>query len=110
MTGLQDNSHVGNRIKKTRHSLGMTQRHMADKLGVSENYLSMLERGDRSPSLNIIKKISVISGTSVGWILYGSDYTEETNENIYRSLVEKYQPDEVANVLRFAAQYLQMEV
>lgn len=110
MTGLKEPVHVGNRIKMTRNTLGMTQKKMADKLGVSLNYLSMLERGDRKPSLSIIKKISVMSGTSAGWILYGAEYTEEDNEDVYRSLVDKYQPEEVASAIRFATQYLQMEV
>lgn len=110
MTDIKEPVHVGVRIKKARNTLGMTQKNMADRLGVSLNYLSMLERGDRSPSLNIIKKISVMSGVSAGWILYGAEYTEQDNEDAYRSLVDKYQPDEVASVIRFATQYLQMEV
>ena len=40
---------VGKRIKEQRKRLNLTQSELAYKLGVSENYISMLERGVKFP-------------------------------------------------------------
>lgn len=45
---------VGRRIKKARISAGLTQKQLADKVGVVQNYIGMIERGISVPSLPTI--------------------------------------------------------
>lgn len=48
---------VGNVIKLLRIMAGLKQKNLADKLGVSPNYLSLVETNKREPSLSFIKSI-----------------------------------------------------
>lgn len=40
---------IGKRMKQRREQLGMTQEDLADKIGVSTNYISTVERGESFP-------------------------------------------------------------
>ena len=42
----------GKRIKEAREKLGYTQFQLAEKIGVSQNFLGDIERGIKLPSLN----------------------------------------------------------
>ena len=49
---------VGKIIKLFRISLGIKQRDLASRIGVTPNYLSLVESNKREPSLTILKSIS----------------------------------------------------
>ena len=49
---------IGERIKKTRKSVGMTQETLAEKLNVSIGYVSQVERGITKISLDLLGAIS----------------------------------------------------
>jgi len=49
-------------IRKIRKEKGITLREMAEKTGISLNYLSQIERGKTNPSIGIIKKITNVIG------------------------------------------------
>ena len=51
---------IGERIKKARRLMGMTQEMMAEKLGVSIGYVSQVERGITKISLDLLGAISSI--------------------------------------------------
>ncbi|WP_422445275.1 helix-turn-helix transcriptional regulator [Thermoanaerobacterium sp. DL9XJH110] len=53
------------RIKETRESVGLTQKELANTVGVSREYISALENGRYSPSLNLLKKIAKTLNVSV---------------------------------------------
>ena len=50
-------SELGKAIRKFRIDAGVNQRQMAEELGVTDSYLSMVERGDRDASQRIIGKM-----------------------------------------------------
>ena len=53
------NKKIGKALKKARKSLGLTQAQVAEKVGISSNYYSMIERGEReNPGSNIMSKIA----------------------------------------------------
>ena len=57
-------------IKSLRIERGLTQAQVAQKVGVTKNYITMLERGDRkNPSLDIVKKIAKALGVPVTELL-----------------------------------------
>ena len=52
---------TGKTLKKARKSLGLTQAQVAEKIGISSNYYSMIERGKReNPGSKILKEIARI--------------------------------------------------
>lgn len=57
---------IGERIVARRIAAGLTQRELADKLGVSTAHVSYLEHGERGPSIQMLYKIAKVFGTTVG--------------------------------------------
>jgi XRE family transcriptional regulator, master regulator for biofilm formation len=57
-------------IKTVRTKRALTQAQVARKAGVTKNYITMLERGDRkNPSLDIVKKLAKALGVPVTALL-----------------------------------------
>lgn len=48
---------IGKQLATLRGYRNLTQAQLADKCGVSRNYIGQLESGDRNPSLGIIFKM-----------------------------------------------------
>lgn len=61
---------LGSRIKAARNSAGLTQAALSKKIGVTIQYVSGIENGVRSPSLEVLAKIALVTGTSVDALLY----------------------------------------
>lgn len=51
---------LGNRIKQLRKSLKLTQAELADKAGLSTNFIALLEKGKRSASVDTLFRISKV--------------------------------------------------
>ncbi|MFH2047807.1 MAG: helix-turn-helix transcriptional regulator [bacterium] len=49
---------IGKQIKAARKAKKKTQADLADLTGLSDNYIALLERGHRSPSIETLDKIS----------------------------------------------------
>lgn len=47
-------------LKELRLSKKMTQRKAADKLSITSDYLSLLERGVKTPSVPLINKMAIL--------------------------------------------------
>lgn len=47
---------TGHVLKKARHESGLTQKEVADRLGVSQPYLALLERGKRPVTAPLARK------------------------------------------------------
>lgn len=53
------------RLKECRIEAGLTQRELAEKVNLSENFLWKIEMGLRKPSLNTINKLVNALNTTV---------------------------------------------
>lgn len=62
-----------NRIKLLREELGMTQKDLSIKLDLTEGSISLYEKEDRKPSLEVLVKLSEIFNCSIDYILGKSD-------------------------------------
>lgn len=49
---------IGKIIKELRKKRGVPQREIVKALGISQGYLSLIENGDREPSVEMIKNIA----------------------------------------------------
>ncbi|MGC8976778.1 MAG: helix-turn-helix domain-containing protein [Candidatus Ratteibacteria bacterium] len=49
---------IGERIKKIRKSKKVTQEELAWRIGLSTNFIGLIERGKKRPSLETLRKIS----------------------------------------------------
>jgi transcriptional regulator with XRE-family HTH domain len=48
----------GNRIKSIRKERGLTQEAFAELVGISVDFLSLIERGINAPSFEVLEKLS----------------------------------------------------
>lgn len=63
---------MNDRIRDVRKRQGLTQKAMAEKLGLSENFIFLMERGDRQPSDRTIADICREFGVSEQWLRDGT--------------------------------------
>ncbi len=52
-------------LTKARASLGLTQKELADKVGVSQTYIAKLEGGEANPTLDRIGSLLAVLGLSL---------------------------------------------
>ena len=68
---------IGKYIAGKRKSLGMTQRQLAEKLGMSDKSVSKWERGVCLPDVSVYKELCSILGISLNEFLAGEDIAQE---------------------------------
>ncbi len=61
---------VGRRVRELR-GFDMTQEEFGRKIGVSQNYLSLMEKGQAKFGVEILFRISRECGRSLEWLLTG---------------------------------------
>ena len=82
---------LGRRVKKLRKQLGITQEGLAEKAGLSINFIGLFERGKNAPSLKTLQKIASALGVKI--------------EELFR-FEKKESADEKAKALRKLVYYL----
>jgi XRE family transcriptional regulator, fatty acid utilization regulator len=63
---------VGRRVRELR-GFDVTQSEFAGRIGVSQSYLSAVERGRNEVGAEVLLAISRESGKSIEWLLTGTD-------------------------------------
>ena len=86
----------GKRIKKIREEeLHMTKTQLAKLIGVSSQFLGLVENGRGNLVYKSIRKLRDLSGHSADYILYGLD---DTIINKTKKLLNKYSDEEIIKV------------
>lgn len=75
---------VGARIRKIRQAAGYSQVQMADKVHVSESYITLIELGKRNASLEVLVAIAEVLGTTLDYLVFGK---REIQQGLYRDWV-----------------------
>ena len=78
------NSQIGEQIKAAREQSKLTQEQFAERIDVSPQYVSDLERGVVGASIATLKSICTVLGVSSDQILFGSE-----TENRAAAIAEK---------------------
>jgi len=80
---------VGDRIRRIRKENGLSQREFGRRFGVSQNMVSLYEKGKSRASVDFYIRVAKFGGKSIEWLLTGrSDNTIETLREM-RSLHEE---------------------
>ena len=85
---------IGEKIKKRRQSLGITQEHIANVLDVNPSHISNIECGRANPSLTALIKIANILQCSVDTFIdeeYVFKCDETTKTTIDGKIIDKLQ-------------------
>ena len=64
---------VGRRLRELR-GFDITQSEFAERIGVSQGYYSLVERGEREVGPEILLRISNVCGKSIEWLLTGKEF------------------------------------
>lgn len=59
----------GSKLKNLRTGLNLTQRQLAERVGVAKSVISYYETGDRYPSYDVLVKIAHIFHTTTDYLL-----------------------------------------
>lgn len=82
---------LGNAIKVVRTASGIRQRALAQKIGVTANYLSLVEGDKREPSISFLNKLAKALGVPVGifflWQEIDSEPRSQSDINQIRELL-----------------------
>ena len=70
-----DYKKLGERIRKERLSLGITQEVLSEKAGISVSFFGQVERGERKPSLETVINIANALQVTVDFLLTDSYQT-----------------------------------
>lgn len=74
---------VGGRIRVSRQKTHLNLKQMAEKLEISPNYVSIVERNVKQPSDELLAKIATLTDTPFSWLKKGSDcyFKEPSNKD-----------------------------
>ena len=96
---------IGNRIQQERQKMGLTQEQLAEKAGISQNFISLIENG-RNMSLAVIIKLAGIFGVTVDYLL--SDVMDVNENNIIEqsmAYMRKLTPKQQMFILNMIKQF-----
>ena len=94
---------MNTRIKNVRKESGLTQDAFAERLSLTRNYISLMEKGDRVPSDRTISDICREFSISEKWLRYneGDMKIEDCKDNRYLSNVGKLQRADDETIMRW---------
>lgn len=80
-----DYSEIGKRIARRRKELGLKQIEVCERAGISDKYLSCIERATSIPSLEVVMRLALALDTTpdeflVGSVRYESDQWRDVAE------------------------------
>ena len=78
---------VGNTVKFLRLSAGLKQSDLAARLGVSPNYISLVENDKRDPSLSFLRDLSDEFGVPLGLLFLEIESDRSKTSGEERALV-----------------------
>ena len=97
---------IGKYIASKRKSLGMTQKQLAEKLGMSDKSVSKWERGVCLPDISVYKELCSILGISLNEFLAGEDISEEnmiqkSETNIIEVIKDNINKEKCLKVMKY---------
>ncbi|MCD6391193.1 MAG: helix-turn-helix transcriptional regulator [Dehalococcoidia bacterium] len=64
---------IGKRIRKRRQLLEMTQKELAEAIGVTPQHISAVEQDKRDPSLSSLAKLAEELGVTIDYLVTGKE-------------------------------------
>jgi transcriptional regulator with XRE-family HTH domain len=97
---------LGEKIKKLRKAKRFTQGELADKVGISSNHLSRLERGVFQPSIEVVKRLASELDVDVDGLLSEEDDSSpavsiknrELSERV--KMIDQLEPEDQQAIMR----------
>lgn len=82
MSGLKKSSiEIGRQLEETRKALGWSLREAQEKSGVSNGYISQIERGEVDPSPEVLKRFSEAYGVPYERLMEAAGFIAKRDES-----------------------------
>ena len=90
--GKIDCKKIGQRIRKCRMELEMTQEKLAEMAGVSTSFIGHIERGEKIASVETLAAVSKVLDMDLNYMILGISRIEETNRLIQeiQAVLDRY--------------------
>ncbi len=93
---------MGQRISRLRKERGFTQEELAERMEITNSYLSNIERNRSIPSLEILIRLCTVLDVTPNDILLGVNYnSKEYLQSDLSSALEQCRPEEKRLILGF---------
>lgn len=56
---------LGNKLRQLREERGLTQSELADQVGIVTSFISLMEHGERQPSIDTLAKLADVLGVGI---------------------------------------------
>jgi Zn-dependent peptidase ImmA (M78 family) len=101
---------LGSKLKKAREALGFSQAAFARAVGLSAEYISLLEYGKRTPSFTTLRKIAVFLNRDIAYFFYDKPQPPDTFTLLFRAdSVDDRAREELMKFRRYCDDYLRLE-
>ncbi len=94
---MKNNLEIGSRIRKVREGMNLSRDLFSEKINISEIFLSQIERGEKSLSLNTLISICNNTGCSADYLLFGNSEENPSTQKTIRLLNQL--PPEINNII-----------
>ncbi len=98
---------VGTKIRKLREEMGLTQEDLAKSVGLSSEFISLLELGRRSPSLESLSRISKFLDKKISFFIL--DKRESLDSFIEGNRLDSQTRKLLTKFRKFCVDYLELE-
>lgn len=72
-----------NRLKKERRNAGLTQKELGELVGITKDYVSILETEKQTPSLALARELSLLFNKSIEYLFFSNDSNDMfQNQNV----------------------------
>lgn len=88
MSNKQQNT-IGRTIKVLRAASGISQKDLAERVGIKPNYLSLVESGKREPSVSVLRTISQELHVPMSFLFWESSNGSKHADGKQDQLVDK---------------------
>ena len=72
----------GNRLRNVRKAKNLTQKQVAESIGVNQKQYQHWERGRAEPSFDIIQRLAYLFEVDIEWLLYGKGKLITHDDNV----------------------------
>lgn len=79
---------IGERVRLTRTSRGLSRDELSELLGISTLFLGYIECGQRGMSLDTLQNLCKVLNVSADFILLGHKHTDSANDKILNAINE----------------------
>lgn len=101
---------IGNNIRKCRRESGLTQEEVAERLGVTPDYVSKVENAQKHPSLKLLDKLATLYNMEMSEFITGVN-PEHDNYGMpeFFDIVRDFEPETKVLLLKTAQTFTEVD-